>query len=76
MVEVFNLTRQLIILLVEFFLLQTGELSETHIHNGTCLQFIEGKTFHQTFHSHLSVLAGFDDTHHFVNIVGSDDEPL
>ena len=56
--------------------MQTGELSEAHIHNGTCLQFIEGKTLHQAFHSHLGVFAGFDDAHHFIDVVGSNNETL
>ena len=62
--------------IVQFFLLQTCELAQTHFNDGTSLNFGEAESFTQTLYSVLGRIAALDDGNHLVNIVAGNYQSL
>ena len=69
LVVVFNLLLQVVKLAVELLLLQTGELGQTHVHDGLRLHLVQSETLLQVFLSLLGRLAALDDLHHLLDVV-------
>ena len=76
LVVVFDFLLQVVKLAVELLLLQTGELGQTHVHDGLRLHLVQSETLLQVFLSLLGRLAALDDLHHLLDVVRSDDQTL
>ena len=74
LLEVFDEFQQIVILSMQFLLLQTGQLTESHIDNILSLSLIEAEAFHQSCLSLLRSLRRLDNLYHFVDIVAGDDK--
>ena len=69
LIEVGNALLEFVVFATELFLLQTGELCQTHLDNGLGLHLVEREALHQSFLRLLCVTTRLDDGHHFVDIV-------
>ena len=71
-----DLALQFFKFLMKFVLLDIGELCQSHIHNGLCLNIIKLKTRHQILDSSLRRLRTADDAYHLINIIAGNDKPF
>ena len=69
-----NASLQFLILLVEFVLLNVGELGEAHVHDCLSLEVVEREAFLERVAGSLRVLGGADNMDHLVDVVTRDDE--
>ncbi len=67
---------QLVILVFELVLLQTGELTQTHLDDGRGLRVGEGETLLELFASVHGVGRAADDAYHLVDVLRGYDETL
>ena len=74
--QVFDGLHEFVVLVVEFFLLQAGELAQSHVYDVLCLYFVESEALHESLLCLGGCLGGLDDLHYLVDVVGGDDECL
>ena len=74
--QALDLLHQGSVLFLQLLTLQTGEGTQTHIHNSTRLDEREGEALHELLDSFLRLAGRTDDTDYLVDIVDSDDQAL
>ena len=72
--EVSNLLHQVLIFGMELVLHQTGELAQTHFHDGAGLYLTQVEAGHQVGNRLVRGLGRTDDADYLVDIVGSDNQ--
>ena len=74
--QALDLLHQSSVLFLQLLTLQTGEGTQTHIHDGTRLDEREGEALHKLLDSFLRLTGRTDDADDLVDIVDSDDQAL
>ena len=74
--QALDLLHQGSVLFLQLLTLQTGEGTQTHIHNSTRLDEREGEALHELLDSFLRLTGRTDDADDLVDIVDSDDQAL
>ena len=74
--QALDLLHQGSVLFLQLLTLQTGEGTQTHIHDGTRLDEREGEALHKLLDSFLRLAGRTDDADDFVDIVDCDDQAL
>ena len=74
--QALDLLHQGSVLFLQLLTLQTGEGTQTHIHNSTRLDEREGEALHELLDSFLRLAGRTDDADDLVDIVDSDDQAL
>ena len=74
--QALDLLHQGSVLFLQLLTLQTGEGTQTHIHDGTRLDEREGEALHKLLDSFLRLTGRTDDADDLVDIVDSDDQAL
>ena len=74
--QALDLLHQGSVLFLQLLTLQTGEGTQTHIHDGTRLDEREGEALHELLDSFLRLAGRTDDTDDLVDIVDCDDQAL
>ena len=74
--QALDLLHQGSVLFLQLLTLQTGEGTQTHIHDGTRLDEREGEALHELLDSFLRLTGRTDDADDLVDIVDSDDQAL
>ena len=74
--QALDLLHQGCVLFLQLLTLQTGEGTQTHIHDGTRLDEREGEALHKLLDSFLRLTSSTDDADNLVDIVDSDDQAL
>ena len=74
--QALDLLHQGSVLFLQLLTLQTGEGTQTHIHDGTRLDEREGEALHELLDSFLRLTGRTDDADDLVDIVDCDDQAL
>ena len=74
--QALDLLHQGSVLFLQLLTLQTGEGTQTHIHDGTRLDEREGEALHELLDSFLRLAGRTDDADDLVDIVDCDDQAL
>ena len=72
--EVSNLFHQILVFSMQLILHQSGELAQTHFHNGAGLHLAQVEAGHQVGNCLVRSLGRTDNADYLVDIVGSDDQ--